>query len=112
MNKRINNKGFTLVELLSVMVILISISLVVVVSITSSLERGDEKECQQQIELAINSAKIYFSMEGGSSVSVETLVSSGYIKDDQRVDKIKLDGVIKIDCGGLSCSYVFDGLCD
>ena len=39
-----DNKGFTLVELLAVMVILISISLIAVAGITSSLERRDEKE--------------------------------------------------------------------
>ena len=61
MNKNINNKGFTLVELLAVMVILISISLVAVVTITSSLERREDKECTEQQELAIGAAKIYFS---------------------------------------------------
>ena len=62
MNK-INNKGFTLTELLAVMVILISVSLVAVGGISASLENRAEKECEEQIELAISAAKIYFSLK-------------------------------------------------
>ena len=58
----LNKKGFTLVELLAVIVILASVSLIVVSSITSSLTRRDDKECEEQKELAKNAAKIYFSL--------------------------------------------------
>lgn len=57
---KINNKGFTLVELLAVMVILISISLVAVSTVTNSLIRREEKEKDEQIALAINVQKYTF----------------------------------------------------
>ena len=58
-----NNKGFTLVELLAVMVILITISLVSVGAVTESLTRRDVKECEEQQQLAVGMAKIYFSLK-------------------------------------------------
>ena len=59
---KMNRKGFTLVELLAVIVILSSLSIVAVVSVTSSLQRRSDRECQEQISLAKNAAKIYFSL--------------------------------------------------
>ena len=56
--------GFTLIELLAVIVILVSVSLVAVGGISSSLENRDEKECEEQKELSISAAKIYFSLDG------------------------------------------------
>ena len=43
MNKCLNNKGFTLVELLAVIVILVSVSFVAVGGITESLLRRDKR---------------------------------------------------------------------
>ena len=59
-----NRKGFTLVELLAVILILSGISLVAVASISSSLDRRGTKECEEQIAVAINSAKLFFSING------------------------------------------------
>ena len=91
-----NNKGFTLVELLAVMVILISISLIAVAGITSSLERRDEKEREEQIELAIGAAKIYFSLENKTCVKLSDLISLGYIKSDDRIDTLDTNYVIRL----------------
>ena len=84
-----NRKGFTLVELLAVIIILSGISLVAVTSISSSLVRRDERECNEQIELAKNAAKIYFSLNGGSSVTVKTLKDNDYFNGANKVDKLK-----------------------
>lgn len=59
-----NRKGFTLIELLAVILILSGISIVAVVSISSSLERRSNKECEEQIAIVKNAAKIYFSLNG------------------------------------------------
>ena len=83
-----NNKGFTLVELLAVMVILVSISLIVVGGISASLERRDEKECMEQQELAVSAAKMYFSLNSASEVTVGTLKSNGYFSDGKKVDRL------------------------
>lgn len=85
-----DRKGFTLIELLSVIVILSSISIVVVVSVTSSLERRDVKECQEQVALAKNAAKIYFSLNGNNNqgVTVECLMGK---KDDTKCSEVYLE---------------------
>lgn len=103
-----NNKGFTLVELLAVMVILISISLVAVGGITESLVRRENKECKEQQELAVGAAKIYFSLNGGNSVKISVLNSVGdedYFKDDKKIDKLKGSDVITIS----GSEYLYNG---
>ena len=83
-----NRKGFTLVELLAVIVILSGISLIVVSSVTSSLGRREEKECEEQIQLAKNAAKIYFSLTGKTEVCVYTLICDKYISENSKYDKL------------------------
>ena len=84
-----NNKGFTLVELLAVIVILLSVSLVSVYGISSSLNKRDIKECNEEKELAKNAAKIYFSLDGlyESKVTIEELKAKNYLKE--KTDKLK-----------------------
>ena len=105
-----NNKGFTLVELLAVMIILISVSLVAVASITSSLSRREDKECKEQQELAISAAKIYFSLSDSTSVTISELNGGAapdytdYFKDDKKIDKLKSGD--KITISGNSYVYI------
>lgn len=96
MNKKINNKGFTLVELLSVMVILVSIALIAVGSVTSSLSRRENKELEEQQELAIGAAKIYFSLEKKTCVSIQTLIDNDYISDEKKIDRLDSSYTIKL----------------
>jgi len=70
MNMKLNNKGFTLVELLAVILILVTVSLVAVGGISNSLLNRDVKECKEQQELAVSAAKMYFSLDGKGSASV------------------------------------------
>ena len=100
-----NNKGFTLVELLAVLVILASISLVAVGGISASLEKRDIRECEEQKELAIGAAKIYFSLEGGSSVTILELKNGNYISSDKKVSKLKNNDTISIG----STNYIYTG---
>lgn len=100
-----NNKGFTLVELLAVLVILATISLVAVGGISFSLEKRDIRECEEQKELAIGAAKIYFSLNNVSSVTVGVLRINNYISSDKKVDRLKDTDVISIG----STSYIYTG---
>ena len=104
-----NNKGFTLVELLAVIIILSSISLVAVVSISKSLYDRDEKECNDQIELAKNAAKIYFSLNDGASspVSVGTLIDGGYLSDKSKTTRLDRGSSVS----NASSGYSFNGNC-
>lgn len=91
-----NNKGFTLIELLAVIVILVGISLTAVMGISASLERRDEKECYEQVEFAVNAAKIYFSLNDDiKEVTVGTLKSDGYF-DSKKIDKLSIYDKISI----------------
>ena len=92
-----NNKGFTLVELLAVLVILLSISLVAVGGISASLERREIKEKEEQVELAIGLAKIYFSLNNVTCVGVNTLIGEGYFSDNKKIDKLNGNALIKLD---------------
>ena len=101
-----NRKGFTLVELLAVIVILSSISLVAISSITSSLERRDTKECEEQIQLAKNATKIYISLNGGvTEVKISTLKSEGYFSRTSKTDKLNDNDTVKFTGNG----YKFNG---
>ena len=88
-----NNKGFTLVELLAVILILIGIASVSIFNISSSLNKNEKQKCAKQAELIQNAAKIYFSLdEDKSSVDVSTLINSDYFKGED-VDLYNFDGV-------------------
>ena len=100
MNVKINNKGFTLVELLAVMVILISISLVAVGGITSSLTKRENKELEEQKELAISAAKIYFSLEKKTCVTIETLMINNYFGDRKKIDRLDRNYTVKLSNNG------------
>lgn len=105
-----NNKGFTLVELLAVMVILLSISVIAVTNVTASLKRNEDQELKTYEKIAINAAKIYFSMtddqssEQNDSVSIYKLISKKYIKDDTKFNELEKDGRLLRDCYVRVCS--------
>ena len=111
MMRNIDNKGFTLVELLAVIVILVSVSLVAVGGISSSLENRDEKECEEQKELSISAAKIYFSLNNtvnpSDGVRIDALKSGNYFSNNGKLNKLKDDSVVKLDGN----SYVYVGEC-
>lgn len=104
-----NNKGFTLVELLAVMVILVSISLIAVGGISASLERRDIKECQEQQELAVGTAKIYFSLnrDDEDGVTISELKNGKYFNNNKKVERLNDDDVITITNDGRS--YLYNG---
>lgn len=59
MNKKLNRKGFTLVELLAVLVILVAIMGIAIPSISSSLERTKEKQNQSRYKIIESAAEQY-----------------------------------------------------
>lgn len=104
---KLDNRGFTLVELLAVIVILVAISYVAVSGIGSSLENRDKKECVEQQELAVGAAKIYFSLNGSTSVTVGNLKAGNYLKEGNKVDRLSDDDEIRLD--NANNKYLYEG---
>ena len=90
-----NNKGFTLVELLAVLVILSTIMWIAIPSISSSMERAKKKQNNVNTKVLIAAAEMYVAdhryaimKQDGSScfVDVSSLLEGNYISDDVAVD--------------------------
>ena len=106
-----NNKGFTLIELLAVIVILTGISLVTVAGVSASLGRRDQKECEEQKELAKNAAKIYFALHPtantSTGVKISDLKTDGYFNETSKTNRLNDNVYVKISGN----NYVYDGNC-
>lgn len=72
--KKLNKKGFTLVELLAVVVILLSISVIAVSSISAAIERNKVKQNAAKYEILESYARLYYDQYRNS------MSNSGYIK--------------------------------
>lgn len=77
------NKGFTLVELLAVIVILGIILGITTVSVLKIKEKQDEKNLENTISSILTAAKEYNAETRISSVSVSDLKSGGYVDYDE-----------------------------
>lgn len=91
------NKGFTLVELLGVIVILAVLSTLIVVSVGGTIKKSKNQLSEVQIDNIIEAAKTYYLKEGmnvddlnendtQSCVSVKYLIDNGYIDNEEIVD--------------------------
>lgn len=89
---RKNKKGFTLVELLAVLAILVTILLVAIPSVTSSLSRTEENELESKkqiiisaIELNISEKDCFFTPLKNSQcyLSISSLLKDNWITEDE-----------------------------
>lgn len=87
--KKLNNKGFTLIEILSVIAILLVISTITVVSTVEykkNYQNKTYKKIVTNIETAaesfveVNRSDIPFNEEGEYYVKLKLLVDTGYVK--------------------------------
>jgi type IV pilus assembly protein PilA len=117
--KKLNNRGFTLVELLAVLVILIAIMSIAIPSISSSLERSKAKQNEARKKVIIaaaelyvtdNKNKIYKTFQENTAwekcqISFKELVHSGYLSNEELkdADDNDISGVIEYtkDGGGI-----------
>ncbi len=115
---RINNKGFTLVELLAVLVILIAISSIAIPTISSSLERSKTKQDDSKKKLLVSAAELYVTDNRNAisdnirtnsltscKIDFNELKNSGYIDDDatKSSNDREIQGCIIYD--GTTCNY-------
>ena len=99
--KRLNRKGFTLIELVAVIAVLVIIMGIALPNITSSIERSKNKQKQAKIELLESAAELYFDRYSTASkingVKVSTLIS------DQEIPGIEIKDV----CSQNKCCVKF-----
>lgn len=90
MRKR--QRGFTLIELIAVLVILTIIMSIAIPSISASIERSKEKQRNAKIKIMESAAEIYIvdrkSLITSSScyVKIDELISSTLINVDDKID--------------------------
>ena len=84
-----NNKAFTLMEILGVITLLALISLIIVISVNKSLKDSKEILYQTQIEEIKSAASMWKTDNielipdtGYYSITLETLQNNGYIKSE------------------------------
>lgn len=104
---KLNNKGFTLVELLAVLVILITILVIAIPSITSSVERNKEQMLNKKYDLIEAAAESYVNLyknninytsfkAGTCGISLEDIKSVGLLTEDDLLDSNnqKINGLV------------------
>jgi prepilin-type N-terminal cleavage/methylation domain-containing protein len=86
------DRGFTLVELLIVIVILGILATVTVFAVRGITDKGRESSCaadSKTLEVAVES---YFARFGGTSVTEASLVSSGLLRSQSANYNVSADG--------------------
>lgn len=88
--KRLNKKGFTLVELLVVIVILAVIMSIAIPSITSSIERSKDKQKTQIIKLIESAGELYVDKHKNTvkpgQITLDKLIGDGLITAQEMKD--------------------------
>lgn len=114
--KKLNNKGFTLVELLAVIVILITIMSIAIPTISSSLERSKEKQNKAKIKNIEAAAELYVTDNKNEIFNTLSSLTSGdeegkecKINLDQLVDYLDEEDLKDADGEELSGVILYDG---
>ena len=90
MNRRKNQKGFTLVELLAVVVIMLTISIMAVSSISAAIERNKKKQNEAKLKIIANYTELYYqehkNVVEGQCFTIDYLMSQSVITRDEGTD--------------------------
>ena len=86
-----NNKGFTLLELMGVLILLAIILLVAIPSITNTIKKDQVNQLVKYEETLCDAAKAYISQENVNVTEIKgsLLVSKGYIASNLSNPKTK-----------------------
>lgn len=111
--RKLNNKGFTLVELLAVLVILIAIMSIAIPSISSSLERSKSKQNEARKKVLESAAELYVtdhknSITSSCCISLDKLKNENYVDEDaiNDADGNRFSGSISYDKDNNTYNYV------
>ena len=75
------DKGFTLVELLIVIVILGILATITVFAVRGITDQGQTSACNADKKTLQTAVEAYFAQEGGTAVSEQALVDTGLMVD-------------------------------
>ena len=110
--KKLNKKGFTLVELLAVVVILLAISVIAVSSISAAIERNKNKQNEAKIEILESYARLYYSqykntLGSSGNIKLTDLYKVGLTEEElYDVDGVLFSGCIKYSSGNFEYTEV------
>ena len=98
------NKGFTLAELLAVIIILGIITTITVPIVTNQIDKNKTKLCVTQYNNILNAARSYgadhlLELDNGKTITLKTLDDNGYIDISNLKDPVtgeKISGDLKI----------------
>ena len=94
------DRGFTLVELLIVIVILGILATVTVFAVRGITDKGQKSACaadSKTLEVAVES---YFAQNGGTTVSEAGLVTAGLLRAQSTTYDVASDGTVSATAGG------------
>lgn len=110
-----NNKGFTLVELLAVLAILGVIAIIAIPTISTTLNKEDKLDLKRRKEIILSETEIKIDkindlLNNNECCDVASLVSGKIITASQAKDKNKnvIEGGVKYDANH---ELVYDDLC-
>ena len=88
------DEGFTLVELLIVIVILGILATVVVFSVRGITDQGQQNACDTDARTMEVAVEAYFAQYGGDSVSEDALVTADLIREASANASVSSDGTV------------------
>lgn len=112
-------KGFTLIELIAVIILLAVIALIVYPSVVGFAKNAKEKAYEQQIATFISSAKRYTTEYNEVldstpvKITIDELIKKGYIKKTKDgkiyspIDNTEMNGCIVIDYSDEYMQYTY-----
>ena len=86
--KKLNNKGFTLIEVLAVIVILVIIVSIAIPNISASLDRQSKTIIENKGELVASAAQFYVSDNRGTKIKQALKLDNANTSDDLELCKI------------------------
>lgn len=109
--KKNKNKGFTLVELLAVVVILLAVSVMAISSISAAIERNKEKQNDAKKAVIVSYAKLYYEQHKNSlSGKNKILLSQLDLAEKEKIDADNkpISGCVFFDNGGKNFRFEND----
>lgn len=86
-----NNKGFTLIELIITIALIAAISVTVGLSMSGLLERENQKQVDEYRETIEKAACLYAVTHDVESVSLQTLIDEGLLRKDLENPESKME---------------------